>query len=205
MRYTTKWLMLAALTTAAVGTTTATGQESPVPAPQPPPTVVDTERIYPKRIFVVRSRFNPDAYPSASGVKEIINHEADRVGASASHLRSRVFCESGFSWRATNGQYVGVGQFAWETFYRGVRSLDTRIVLKKTKRWRAKKVLLVDTMSDGTISKRFGWQIRQRVVHHYKGVIPRHPPHRHTWAQIRIMALAMVGRSGVNDSEWACR
>lgn len=205
MRYTKKWLALAALATTAVGTTTATGQEGSAPVPQPAPTVVDTKRIYPKRILVVRSRFNPDAYPSSKGVKEIINHEADRVGASAGRLYSRVSCESGFSWRATNGQYVGVGQFAWETFYRGVRSLDTRVVLKKTKRWRAKKILLVDTMSDGTTSKRVGWKVRQLVIHRYRGKIPRHPPHRHTWAQVRIMALAMVGRSRVNDSEWACR
>lgn len=198
-----RWSFVAA--TAVVLVPATAGSQDAPPAP-PTPTVVKTERIGPQRILVLRSTFHPAAYPPPRTVRWIIDYEAARVGASSAHLRSRVACESGFSWWATNGQFVGVGQFAYETFYRGVRSLDTRVVAIRVKRWVAKRVTLLDTYSDGSTKQRpGGWKVRQLVVHHYRGKIPRTPPQRHTWAQIRIMSLAMVGRSAVRDSEWTCR
>jgi hypothetical protein len=171
------------------------------------PTLVKTDRVYPKRVLVIKTRFKPPAYPSPNRVLEIIQQEANRLGVSAAHLRNRISCETGgtFDWRQTNGQYKGVGQFSWSTFERGVRSLDSRVVKYIEKRWRAKRVKIVDIMSDGSTTERWGWRIRQLVVHHYRGKIPRNPPHRHTSAQIRIMAGAMANKSAVNDSEWECR
>lgn len=182
----------------------AGGQETPTAAPLAP-TVVQIDRIYPKRRVVRSTAFTPLARPTVSQVQAIITMEAARVGASASHLRSRIACESGMRWYAANGQYAGLGQFAQETFTRGMRSIGSRLVQWTTRRVRHKHVTLIDTYSDGSVVKRKGWIRRQTVVHHYRGVIPRNPVRTHGHAQVRIMAMAMVGRGAVNDSEWECR
>jgi hypothetical protein len=171
------------------------------------PTVVKTDRQYPAKVRLIRGTFRPPAYPSPRGVLEIIDQEARRVGASADHLRARVACETGriFGWWQTNGQYAGVGQFSESTFRRGMASLDTRVVWRTTRTQHARHVRLVDVYSDGSTRERRGWRVRQLVVHRDRGVIPRWPDRRHVTAQVRIMALAMVGRSRVSDGEWSCR
>lgn len=202
-----KRLQIAAVAVPAVAVALATpagGQDQPVDPP-PSPTVVKTDRIYPKRQVVVSTRFTPLAQPTVAQVHEIIALESARVGASASHLSSRIACESGFRWDAANGRYLGLGQFADETFRRGMRSIGSRVVRLTTRRVRPKRVVLVDMLSDGTMVKRMGWTRRQTVVHHYNGMIPHDPVPTHAHAQIRIMALVLVGRSAVNDSEWSCR
>lgn len=208
-------LIVAPLAAVAAILPAAAPSSPPAPAPAPPVTaqptalpahtLVKTERIYPRRVMVLRSRFHPPATPPPSEVPQIIDREAARVGASAAHLRARVACESHFQWWARNGQYGGVGQFAYSTFARGIASLDTRVVTFTKTRRRTRHVQLVDVYADGTTRHRIGWKVGQLVVHHFRGVLPRNPPREHAWAQIRVMALAMVGRSAVHDGEWSCR
>lgn len=183
---------------------TGSGHQAPPAAPLAP-TIIRTDRIYPEHRVVRSTAATPLARPSVAQVERIITIEAARVGASASHLRSRIACESGMRWYARNGQYLGLGQFAHETFYRGMRSIGSRVVKWTTRRVRHKRLTLIDVYSDGSVVKRNGWTRRQTVVHHFRGVIPRHPERTHGHAQVRIMAEAMVGRGGVNNSEWECR
>lgn len=168
--------------------------------------VIATERHYPRRKLVLHSRFRVPDHPTAAYVLNVIApYEAAMWGAPLGRLKCRIAGESGGWWTATNGQYAGVGQFAWTTFTRGRDSMGRRSVRLVERRWRAKSIRLVDTMSDGTTRRRYGWKVRQRVVHVYHGVIPRYPDHRHAWAQVRIMARAFQGLGAVRDSEWEVR
>lgn len=177
------------------------------PTPPPKPTVVSVRRHRPRRTITRRRTFTPAAYPSAAYIQGvIIPVEAATWGASAARLSCRIYGESRYEWSATNGQYVGVGQFAPSTFYRGVSSIGTRRV-QYTPRvtHRRRPTVVRTTMSDGShATRRVHWR-RQRVVHVRYGWLPREPVVRHTWEQVRIMARAMVGLGAVNDSEWEVR
>jgi hypothetical protein len=177
-----------------------------VTTPLPLPTVVRTVVRKPQRVMTMRSPFRPPAFPSASYVFDTIApYEARKWNVSLDRLRGRIDCESDGWWWKTNGQYAGVGQFAASTFARGVASIGVRRVAVANRRVRERRTRIIEVMSDGTKRVRYGKAIRQRIVHLRVGKLPRNPPHRHAWAQVRIMAQAMAGRSGVNDSEWACR
>lgn len=176
------------------------------PALTPLPTVVSVERVHPLRMLRLRDRFKVPAFPSSPYVLNVIApYEAARWGVSYPRLRCRISGESGGSVNATNGQYAGVGQFAAETFNRGVHSIGLRGVRLVKERWRAKTVMVREHLSDGTVQVRKGWKVRQRIIHVFHGMIPRNPPVRHAWAQVRIMARAMAGLGAVNDSEWEVR
>lgn len=170
-----------------------------------PVTVLNTTYVKPKKKLIVRSKFKPWATPTPAQVQQIIAIESARVGAPIGTLTNRIRCESGFRWNAGNGPYNGLGQFHETTFARGVNSLDTRRVVIRTERVRSKRVRRVEWLSDGTHRGSWAWPVRQKVVHINAGMIPRYPGYLHGWAQVRIMALALVGRSGVKDSEWECR
>lgn len=170
----------------------------------PTPTVVARQYVRPKRARILSTRFEPWSRPSPAQVRTIIAVEAARAGVQASALARRISCESGFRWWASNGQYDGLGQFASETFYRGMTSIGTRRVRLVTRRARVKRVRRVDTLSDGTVRATWRWPVQQRVVHVYRGTIPKTPPKTHGWAQVRIMAQALAGRSAVSNSEWDC-
>lgn len=159
----------------------------------------------PAKVVTEERRLDVPAQASIAGVKRIIDLESAKWGASAPALHNRVDCESDFIWYKTNGQYAGVGQFAVETFSRGMGSIGTRRVIEKTERWRKKRTRIIFRHPDGTRTVTYGRWNRQKVVTTWKGWIPKSPPRTHTYAQIRIMARSMVGLGRVNDSEWECR
>lgn len=187
----------------------ASGDDPPsvVPTPETPlPAVVSVEHIHPPRTLLLRDRFRVPAYPSSHFVLSVIApYEASKWGVSTARLQCRIRGESGGSYRAHNGQYNGVGQFAFSTFQRGVNSIGLRGVKVVKRRWRAKTVMAKEILSDGTSRTRKGWKVRQKIVHEFHGMIPRNPPYLHAWAQVRIMARAMAGLGAVNDSEWEVR
>lgn len=135
----------------------------------------------------------------------IIPYEAALWNVSSWKLTCRVSGESGGSWNAWNGPYGGVGQFHFNTFSRGMASIGIRRVRVVRKRVRAKAIRIVDHYSNGVTRRRYGWPVRQEVVHTYQGVIPRYADRLHAWAQVRIMARAIAGLGSVRDSEWEVR
>lgn len=202
----------AVLTPILVTQTSADAPAAPVapsavsPVQQLPVTVVAKTTVVPQRTMRLESRFRPPAFPAPSYVLGVIaKHEAARWGASYGRLRCRIFGESGGKWTSTNGQYAGIGQFAWSTYARGVRSIGSRRVEVTTRRVRLRKVRIVERLSDGTTRRRFGRPVRQVVELRRVGVLPRDPAYRHAWVQARIMARALVGLGEVNDSEWSVR
>lgn len=186
--------------------------ETAAPAPQPTAdgggataaTVVRTSRVVPPRRRVVRKRFSPWAKPSPRRVRQIIRWESRRWGISPSRLARRVACESGFRWYAGNGPYQGLLQFATSTFYRGMTSIKSRGVKIKRVRKRTVREVRVSHYSDGTVVRKRGRKRAQRVTYVYKGRFPRRPAVTHAWAQLRIGAQAIAGRSAVSSGEWGC-
>ena len=186
--------------------------DTAAPAPQPAAggggataaTVVKTSRVAPPRRKVVRKRFSPWAKPSPRRVRQIIRWEARRWGISPSRLARRVACESGFRWYANGGSYYGLLQFAPSTFYRGMRSIKSRGVKIKRVRKRYVREVRVSHYSDGTVVRKKGRKRAQRVTYVYKGRFPRNPAVTHAWAQLRIGAQAIAGRSAVSSGEWGC-
>ena len=167
-------------------------------------TVVKTSRVTPPRRKVVHKRFDPWAKPSPRRVRQIIRWEAKRWGISASSLARRVGCESGFRWYAGNGAYQGLLQFATGTFYRGMSSIKSRGVKIKRVSKRKVREVRVTRYSDGTTVRKKGAKRAQRVTYVYKGRFPRRPSVTHAWAQLRIGAQAIAGRSAVSSGEWGC-
>lgn len=156
--------------------------------------------------MVLRSSFHPPAFPSPWYVLNVIApYEAARWHVPLVRLQGRIRCESGGSYMATNGQYAGVGQFAWSTFTRGVASIGVRRVTMTRSRVRARRIRVIDIMSDGSKRRRYEHAVRQRIVHRLVGKLPRRPAHRHAWVQVRVMARAMAGLGAVRDGEWDCR
>ena len=186
--------------------------KSIAPSPQPTAgaggataaTVVKTSRVAPPRRKVVRKRFSPWAKPSPRRVRQIIHWEAKRWGISSSRLGRRVACESGFRWYANGGSYYGLLQFAPSTFYRGMSSIKSRGVKIKRVRKRTVREVRVSHYSDGTVVRKKGRKRVQRVTYVYKGRFPRRPAVTHAWAQLRIGAQAIAGRSAVSSGEWGC-
>lgn len=168
------------------------------------PTIVSTKYIRPARVLHMRTRFAPWTQPTASQVHQIIAIEAAREGISTSGLTNRISCESGFDWRAVNGQYEGLGQFANETFYRGFGTIGSRLVHYVTTRTRVLRVMRVRIYSNGKVVRRPRWRVRQRVIHLHIGHLSPHPVRTDGWAQVRIMSEAIAGHSAVRSSEWQC-
>lgn len=167
-------------------------------------TVVTTSRVTPPRRKVVRKRFTPWAKPSPRRVRQIIRWEARRWRISSARLARRVACESGFRWYAGNGPYQGLLQFASSTFYRGMRSIRSRGVKIKRVRRRTVREVRITRYSDGSVVRKRGRKRAQRVTYVYKGRFPRNPAVSHAWAQLRIGAQAIAGRSAVSSGEWGC-
>lgn len=177
---------------------------TPVPPPAPLPRLVRSRFLRPAHRVVLHRRFVPWAQPSPSQTQTIINLEAARAGVSAAGLSRRVACESGYRWWAANGQYHGLGQFASETFYRGMSTIGSRKVVLVSSTSRLRRVREQRVYSDGhVVIARRGF-MRQAVERRTVGWIPRSPVMTHGWAQIRIMAQVLAGRSAVHNSEWEC-
>ncbi len=163
------------------------------------------ERTAVPRHQVYRKKFSPYAEPNYNQIQRIISIESSKWGASRSHLDSRIACESTYKWYAQNGPYLGLGQFHPGTFSRGMSTIRTRRVKMKITKIKYKPVVTYRRWSRGELTKKYGKMKRVRRVTIYRGRIPKYPSVFHGWAQVRIMAQAIVGQSAVNDSEWACR
>ena len=137
-------------------------------------------------------------------VHRIIKIEARRWGIPASSLARRVSCESKFQWSANGGSYYGLLQFAPSTFYRGMSSIKSRRVMFTRTKIRKLHERSVTRYSDGRIERKRGRKHRQKLVHVYRGTLPRNPEITHGWAQLRIGAQAIRGVSAVASSEWGC-
>lgn len=187
-------------------TTTTTTDTQVILTPQAQtPTVVRTWTVRPARKVNKTRRFTPWAKATPSQIHKLIRMEARRWGAPAGRLTCRINGESTFRWYAQNGQYTGLGQFAPSTFYRGMSGLPSRVFTYQKRTVYPKTIWTYQKMSDGTTVREKAGRIRQIRITTYRGVIPAHPPVHHSAAQVRIMALAMVGRGRVNDSEWEVR
>ena len=191
---------------AAFAVPTAAGQtgaaSEPSAAPAPHVARVSVER--PARRKVIKHRFRPWNQASPRQVREIIRTEARRSRISPDGLMRRIACESGFQWSAGNGPYRGLLQFHSSTFYRGMSTIRDRRVRLVRERTRTVRTTRVVRYSDGSVKRRRGRRVKQRVIHVYEGRIPRRPEITHTWAQVRIGAQAIRGRSAVSSSEWGC-
>lgn len=173
--------------------------------------MVSVKTTYPKRVRVIRSAFQPWAEPTPEQAHRIVEIEAAREGISQAGLESRIRCESGWKWDnefpvyhaiKSDGHY-GLGQFMVETFGRGMSTIGSRRVELHSRSERPAKAETVVTYSDGTTKVR-RWRVRQVILHIMRGMIPRDPPLEHGWAQVRIMAEALAGRSAVSNGEWSC-
>lgn len=177
--------------------------QNPAPAPPAPVTVVKTVKIKPKNARV-RVKFTPAAAPSIAQVHRIIGLESRRWGVSSEALRRRVRCESTFNYAEVYTGHYGLLQFLPETWGRGVSTMTrpvgfTRSRVVKRRSWR------VTRFSDGHRTVKRGPMVKVRRTWVYHGMLPRNPGIFHGWAQLRIGAQAMAGRSAVGDGEWACR
>lgn len=198
-------VVLVAIPTLAAGEDAGTPPSTTTPAEAAAkPTVVSTKYIRPKRVLRIKTKFTPWSQPTVSQVYKIIDIEAARWGVSAAGLHNRIRCESTYNWAASNGQYQGLGQFAPSTFARGVSTLGSRRVSYVKSRVRVQRVVRVRTFSDGRVARAKRWRVHQRIIHRFVGRIPQSPNLTHGWAQVRIMAQAIAGRSAVNNSEWEC-
>jgi len=184
-------------------TTTLAFAAETVEVPQEP-VVVNVKVVKPKAKRVFVKKFTPWARPTPSQVGDIIEHESAKWGASASKLHRMVRCESTYNWAAGNGQYRGLGQFAYSTFTRGLSTMP-RLVVKKSRRWVKRKGTRVTYYSNGVKKKEPTKKRKVLRVRVKRGFIPNSPPHTHGFAQIRIMAQAIVGKSAVGLSEWECQ
>lgn len=202
-------VVIVATTTYLVVLSPGSAQEEPTQttettesAPQKPH-VVKKYRLYPKHYRKQHLQFEPWSWPSSAQVGIIIKEESKRWGASEGYLRSIVWCESRFYPGAVNGQYRGLGQYAYSTFTRGVSTMPHGVKMKVTRLpWR--HTIIVKVWSDGKIQRIKGYKVHVRRTRIFHGKIPTYPIWTHGWAQVRIMAQAMVGKSAVNLSEWSC-
>lgn len=177
-----------------------------IEAPTAQPSVVKQSRIKPDQYKRSVVRFVPDSQPSPARVRQIADIEAAKWGVSSSRLKRRINCESTFRWYASNGgKYLGLLQFAPNTFYRGFGSIKTRKVRYKRSRIVYRHTIKVAHLSDGTRRyNRRGYKVPVRRTRIYVGWLPKRVPVTHGWAQIRIGAQAMAGRSAVSSGEWGC-
>lgn len=130
--------------------------------------------------------------------------EAARMGISESGLDARIECESSWQWNNEYGDHYGLGQFEPATYSRGLSTIGSRLVEIRERSERPGVAYAVEQMSDGTQHTIRRWRVRQIVVRIKRGAIPRDPPLEHGWAQVRIMAEAIAGRSAVSSGEWSC-
>jgi hypothetical protein len=184
---------------------TAESQSLTTTTPAPTKALIARKLVRPKPVVTHHKTFTPWSRPSVGQVRKIIAYEADRWHVSRSHLDARVFCESGYRWWAKNGQYAGLGQFAAETFGRGMASIGSRTVKIVRTGSRLVREHELRTYSDGSRVRARRGLARQTVRTVLVGHIPAAADRLHGWAQVRIMARAMAGLGGVRDSEWECR
>lgn len=189
----------------------ARAQEPEQPAAEPPPAAEERPTLVrkvvhrPRRHRTVVRRFTPWAAPTPAQARTIAALEAGRYNVSLGVLSCRIFRESGWRWNASNGSYNGLGQFHPSTFARGVSTLGDRRVRIITRSSRVRRTRVAWVYSDGSVKRGLGRRVRARTTVVRRGRIPRNPPYLHGWAQVRIMAQALAGRSAVHSGEWSTK
>lgn len=168
------------------------------------PTVVKVEVRYPKRVVVKRTHFTPWGEPTPEQAHIIAAVEAARYGVSLSGLEERIKCESGWQWNNEYTGHYGLGQYLPDTFSRGLGTIGSRKVELRERSEHPALARRIATWSDGSRHSIATWKVRQFIIQIRVGMIPRDPPLEHGWAQVRIMAEALAGRSAVASSEWEC-
>lgn len=200
-------LFAAALAVAVSWSTAGASTSARQPSESEPataPAVASVSTVKPPRKRTFRHRFRPWAQPTPRQMRQMIRIEARRWRIDPSRLARRVGCESGFRWSARGGPYVGLLQFHSSTFHRGLSSIRTRRVRMVRKRTRMARTTRVVRYTDGTVRRKRGRRVRQRIVHVYEGRLPRRPELTHGWTQVRIGAQAIRGVSAVSSGEWGC-
>jgi hypothetical protein len=194
----------AALAGCATAITAPTFADAPQPTATPSLVVVSKQVNRPQPIVRRTVRFIPYAAPTRAQAMKIIAVESHGSSYLYGRLVRRIQCESSFEWWQDTGGHLGLGQFASETFRRGMRSIGSRAVRFTEERSHMVPSVIEKRWSDGRITRARGGLHRQRIRVTHAGIIPRYPPQTHGWAQVRIMRQAMQGRSAVADSEWTC-
>lgn len=200
----------ALIAAAAIIFATAATAPAETPAPEQPTATITRigKKVYtPRRHIRLVRKFTPTATPSPSYAYNVIAPiEAARWGASLAHLRSRIGCETGGTWRyyAHNPSgAAGFAQFLPSTWARALRVWDRRITIRSSSSdlVRRKVVLLY---SDGSRKVVRGHLVRRRVSIVRRGLLPRWPSAYHGWANIRAAARALGGYGAVGAGEWSC-
>lgn len=203
MRVRTAGALAGLILVASVNTGTSIAEDPVAPQAQRA-TVTKIVVKRPARVVHRHGRLVIPPRPTVPQVHDIIQREASLWGVPVSALSNRVACESHFNWFASNGQFQGVLQFAPGTFYRGMRTIQTRRVVVNDIVIRRMHSRVYRWWSNGKLTRSDGRIVRQRVMVRRIGTIPQSPPPNHTWAQIRIGAQAIRGISAVHSSEWSC-
>jgi hypothetical protein len=159
---------------------------------------VESKVTRPIQSRTVRIRgWKPWATPTLAQVYLIAEHEAKLWGV---NIIGRILCESGGSWSASNGQYLGLLQYGpiWYSMWPGTPRRVKFTQVKKPKRPVVRHTLWSDgKWTHTTIGKR---RVTRKVIR--IGMLPRNPSQLHGWAAIRngTRAAAGVGPS----TSWAC-
>ena len=167
--------------------------------------IISAKILKPKKTITIKRKFKPWNKPNTAKVFTIAKEESRKWGANYQHLLRRIECESTYRWDEVYAGHYGLGQFLPSTFQRGVGSIGTRKVVLKRKAKRIVYSYKLYVYSDGTTKKIRLTPHKQKVYIENVGRIPKNPEITHGWAQIRIMARAMVGKGNVSDGEWQCR
>lgn len=141
--------------------------------------------------------WEPWAQPTLAQVYLIAQHEAELWGV---NIIGRILCESGGSWSATNGQYLGLLQYGpiWYSMWPGTPRRVKFTQVKKVK----KPVVRHTLWSDGDWTQRvIGKRLVTRKVIRI-GMLPRSPSQFHGWAAIRNGTRAAAGVGPTTS--WAC-
>lgn len=165
----------------------------------PRPVVLETKVTTPDRRNVVRIKdWRPWPRPTYQQVVTIAAAEQRRWGGPS--LMNRILCESGGSWSATNGQYLGLLQFGpiWWSMWPGT---PRGVKLKTRKVWDAPVRRWVRWSGGRWTSKVIG-RVRQTKSIIRSGRLPRNPDQTHGWAAIRVGQRAVSGDGPTTG--WAC-
>ena len=186
--------------------------EPPTTTTPPAKTRVGKTVYMPRKHVKIVRRFTPTSTPTPSYAYNVIAPlEAARWGADLTHLRNRISCETGGTWRydAANAHSSARGflQFLTTpnggTWARALAVWDQHVKIREeTSALVHKKVVI--HYSDGSYKTVRGRLVRRRVTIVRRGVLPRWPSVYHGWANIRAGARALGGYGTVGAGEWSC-
>jgi hypothetical protein len=144
--------------------------------------------------------FRPWHNPTVAQIHKIDKWESEKWGGPS--LLNRMWCESGYRPKVSNGTYGGLLQYNY-SYWPGIWETVPRRVVVVVERTRPRAIVRFRKWShiDGWIRKETN-HIRQKVWIVYKGVLPENADPTHGWAAIRAGART-VGGYGPPVS-WEC-